>query len=501
MALLALQGISVSFGGPSLLEGADLQIEKGERICLVGRNGTGKSTLMRLIAGEITHDAGEIIRPQGVRITMLEQEVPQGLSGTVFNVVAGGLKGSELLAAYHRVSVQLAVDGSSALMEELERIHHALEAAGGWDSQQQVETVLTHLDLPADEDFSTLSGGMKRRVLLARALVSQPDLLLLDEPTNHLDISSIGWLEEFLLGFGGALLFITHDRMLLQRLATRIVELDRGRLTSWPGNYATYLERRQAALEAEANQQAQFDKKLAKEEAWIRQGIKARRTRNEGRVRALKTLREERRQRREVTGHVRMQIQEAERGGRLVIEAEGVSYRYDEQPVIADLSTTIIRGDRIGIIGPNGSGKTTLLRLLLGDLEPQTGSIRHGTRMEVAYFDQLRAQLDDEKSVLDNVAEGTDYVTIGGNQRHVIGYLQDFLFSPERARTPVKVLSGGERNRLLLARLFTKPSNVLVLDEPTNDLDAETLELLEELLMDYQGTLLVVSHDRAFLNN
>jgi ATP-binding cassette subfamily F protein uup len=367
--------------------------------------------------------------------------------------------------------------------------------------QQRVEEILTRLQLPEDADFSRLSGGLKRRVLLGKALAGQPDLLLLDEPTNHLDIDSISWLEEFLFSFGGTLLFVTHDRALLQKLATRIVDLDRGRLTSWPGSYQTYLELKQAALDAEAVENAKFDKKLAAEEIWIRQGVKARRTRNEGRVRALNELRRTRSERREVTGTARMQMQDAERTGKLVIEAQGVGYGYNDRPVIRDFSTTIIRGDKVGIIGPNGSGKTTLLKILLGDLKPQKGTLRLGTNLEVAYLDQHRAQLDDEKTVQDNVANGSDHVTINGKQRHVIGYLQDFLFAPARARSPVKVLSGGERNRLLLAKLFTKPSNVLVLDEPTNDLDIETLDLLEELLMDYPGTVLLVSHDRAFINN
>ncbi|HEX9136006.1 MAG TPA: ATP-binding cassette domain-containing protein, partial [Nitrospirota bacterium] len=407
----------------------------------------------------------------------------------------------QLLAAYHHVSSKLAHDHSEKLMAELEDVQHRFESAGGWQMQQRVEEILTRLQLPEDAEFSELSGGLKRRVLLAKALAGQPDLLLLDEPTNHLDIDSISWLEEFLLSFGGTLLFVTHDRALLQKLATRIVDLDRGRLTSWPGSYQTYLELKQAALDAEAVENAKFDKKLAAEEAWIRQGVKARRTRNEGRVRALKELRRTRSERREVTGAARMLMQDAERSGKLVIEAQEVSYGYNDRPIIRDFSTTIIRGDKVGIIGPNGSGKTTLLKILLGDLKPQKGTLRLGTNLEVAYLDQHRAQLDDEKTVQDNVANGSDHVTINGNRRHVIGYLQDFLFAPARARSPVKVLSGGERNRLLLAKLFTKPSNVLVLDEPTNDLDIETLDLLEELLMDYPGTVLLVSHDRAFINN
>ncbi len=502
MALVSLQGVNVSFGGPRLLEGVDLSIDRGERVCLVGRNGTGKSTIMRLIAREVRPDSGKIVSQQNVRITLLTQEVPQKLFGSVFDVVSAAFgEQGKLLAQYHHVSARLAHDHSEKLMAELEDVQHKFEAAGGWQMQQKVEEILTRLQLPEDAEFSELSGGLKRRVLLAKALAGEPDLLLLDEPTNHLDIDAIAWLEEFLLTFGGTLLFVTHDRALLQKLATRIVDLDRGRLTSWPGNYQSYLELKQAALDAEAVENAKFDKKLATEEVWIRQGVKARRTRNEGRVRALKDLRRIRSERREVTGTARMQMQEAERTGKLVIEATHVSHAYNDRTIIRDFSTTIIRGDKIGIIGPNGSGKTTLLKILLGELKPQKGTVKHGTNLEVAYLDQHRAQLDDEKTVQDNVAYGSDHVTINGNQRHVIGYLQDFLFAPARARSPVKVLSGGERNRLLLAKLFTQPSNVLVLDEPTNDLDIETLDLLEELLMDYPGTVLLVSHDRAFINN
>lgn len=502
MALVSLQDVKVSFGGPPLLEGIDLSIDRGERVCLVGRNGTGKSTIMRLITGEVKPDGGKIVYQQGVRITLLTQEVPHALFGSVFDVVSSAFgEQGQLLATYHHVSSKLAHDHSEKLMAELEDVQHRFESAGGWQMQQRVEEILTRLQLPEDAEFSELSGGLKRRVLLAKALAGQPDLLLLDEPTNHLDIDSISWLEEFLFSFGGTLLFVTHDRALLQKLATRIADLDRGRLTSWPGSYQAYLELKQAALDAEAVESAKFDKKLAAEEAWIRQGVKARRTRNEGRVRALKELRRTRSERREVTGAARMLMQDAERSGKLVIEAQDVSYGYNDRPIIRDFSTTIIRGDKVGIIGPNGSGKTTLLKILLGDLKPQKGTLRLGTNLEVAYLDQHRAQLDDEKTVQDNVANGSDHVTINGNRRHVIGYLQDFLFAPARARSPVKVLSGGERNRLLLAKLFTKPSNVLVLDEPTNDLDIETLDLLEELLMDYPGTVLLVSHDRAFINN
>jgi ABC transport system ATP-binding/permease protein len=511
-----LQDVRLAFGGPELLDGATLHIERGERVCLVGRNGVGKSTLMRMIGGVITPDSGKVVREQGVSIASLEQEVPKELSGTVFEVVSEGLGDIvDLLARYHQFSIRLShmekaaepePDHSSrithhGLITELERVQHLIEAAGGWQIQQRVDTVLSRLRLDPDAPAAELSGGYKRRVLLARALVNEPDLLLLDEPTNHLDIDSISWLEEFLSGFSGALLFITHDRRFLGNLATRIVELDRGRVTDWPGDYQTYLLRRQAELDAEAVHNALFDKKLVQEEAWIRQGIKARRTRNEGRVRALKELRNERLRRRELTGSAVMRLNEAERSGKLVIEVERVAHGYEGTPVIKNFSTTIMRGDKIGIIGPNGSGKTTLLQILLGAVEPDKGTVRLGTRLEIAYFDQHRAQLDYEKSVRENVGGGYDTVTINGRTRHIISYLQDFLFPPERARSPVKVLSGGERNRALLAKLFTKPSNMMVLDEPTNDLDSDTLELLEEMLIEYEGTVLLVSHDREFLNN
>jgi ATP-binding cassette subfamily F protein uup len=501
MALASMRDVSVGFGGPLLLEGVNLQVERGEKVCLLGRNGTGKSTLLKLINGDIAPDEGEITRQQGVSIAYLPQEVPQGLSGKVFDVVSGGLGSrGELLAKYHEVSSQLA-KGDYALLGELDRLGQSLDTDGGWQIHRLVESVISRMQLDPDAGFENLSAGLKRRVLLARGLVSEPDILLLDEPTNHLDIEAINWLEEFLLGFGGTILFVTHDRMFLRKLASRIVELDRGKLTDWSCDYDTFLKRKEAALEEESKQWALFDKKLAQEEVWVRQGIKARRTRNEGRVRALERMRETRRRRREFIGSVRMQAQEAERSGRLVIEAQDVSFRYNDRPIIRDLSTAIMRGDKVGFIGPNGSGKTTLLNILLGKLAPQKGKIRLGTNLEVVYFDQLREQLDEEKSVLYNVGQGSNTVTIDGKSQHIIGYLRNFLFSPERARTPVSVLSGGERNRLLLARLFTKPSNILVMDEPTNDLDAETLELLEELLLDYKGTLLLVSHDRAFLNN
>jgi ATP-binding cassette subfamily F protein uup len=500
MAIITFRDVSLSFGHHALLDGAQFQIERGERLCLIGRNGAGKSTLLRLLSGDIQPDSGEIVRAQNLRVAQLAQEVPRGTHGSVFDVVAEGIgKAGALLQRYHRLTHDLADGGGD--LDALSRCQHELEAVGGWALNQQVETVLSRLSLDADAEVSSLSGGLKRRVLLAQALAAEPDLLLLDEPTNHLDIDAITWLEEFLLGWNGTLLFITHDRAFLQRLATRIIELDRGRITDFPGDYATYLARKEAMLAEEESRNALFDKKLAQEEAWIRQGIKARRTRNEGRVRALKRLREERSQRRERSGRANMAIQTAERSGKIVIEAEHAGFHYDDKPVVRELTTSIMRGDKVGIIGPNGSGKTTLLRLLLGDLEPTTGSIRRGTSLEIAYFDQYRATLDEDKSVKDNVAEGSDTLTINGQPRHVMSYLQDFLFTPERARQPVRSLSGGERNRLLLARLFTRPSNLLVLDEPTNDLDADTLELLEELLMDYSGTVLLVSHDRAFLNN
>jgi ATP-binding cassette subfamily F protein uup len=502
VALISLQGVKIAFGGPELLDGVTLQIERGERVCLVGRNGAGKSTLMKIINGGVSPDEGEVIWANDARAAILEQEVPQDLRGTVFDVVSGGLGGIvELLSEYHAVSHRAGRKDDAGILAELERVQHLIETSGGWQIKQRVETVLSRLGLDQDAPASGLSGGYKRRVLLARALVSEPDLLLLDEPTNHLDIESIAWLEEFLLQFRGALLFITHDRRFLETLSTRIVELDRGRITDWDCDYNTYLARRQAELDAEATQNALFDRKLVREEAWIRQGIKARRTRNEGRVRALKELRRQRLERRAQAGSADMRLNEAERSGRLVLEAKAIGHGYDGHPLIRDFSTVIMRGDKIGIIGPNGSGKTTLLKILLGSLAPAEGGVRMGTRLEVAYFDQHRRQLDDEKSVRDNVGDGCESVTVNGRTRHIIGYLEDFLFPPERAMSPVKALSGGERNRALLAKLFTRPSNVLVLDEPTNDLDADTLELLEEMLMEYSGTVLLVSHDRAFLNN
>jgi ATP-binding cassette subfamily F protein uup len=502
MTLLALESVGLSYGLPPLLEGVSFAIEKGERICLIGRNGAGKSTLLRLIAGDVPPDSGAVRAGQGVRIARLAQEIPRHADASVFDLVAEGLGDlGDLVAQYYRLSHGLGAHAGQEDLGRLSRVQQALEERGGWAIEQRTERVISRLGLDGDARFNALSGGLQRRVLLAQALVGEPDLLLLDEPTNHLDIDSIDWLEGFLQDFPGALLFVTHDRRFLERLATRILELDRGRITDWPGDWQNYLRRREDRRHAEEQANAQLDRKLAEEEVWIRQGIKARRTRNEGRVRALKSLREERRARRTELGTARLRLSESERSGKLVVEAEGVGYGWEGRQLIRDLDTLILRGDKVGIIGPNGSGKSTLLRLLLGELEPQTGIIRRGTNLQVAYFDQLRAQLDPDKTVQENVAEGSDQVSVDGRSRHVLSYLRDFLFTPERARQPVKALSGGERNRLLLAKLFTRPANLLVLDEPTNDLDAETLELLEELLIQFSGTLLLVSHDRALLDN
>ncbi len=501
MPLVSLQDVSIRFRGPAVLDGVSFQMDPGERVALLGRNGEGKSTLLRLIQGEIEPDGGEVVRVQGAKTALLTQQVPQRLAGNVFDAVASGLgERGRLLTDFHHASHQVAA-GDRSWQRRLDDLQRALDAAGAWQVHQEVEQALTRMGLDPESEVGVLSAGMKRRVLLAAALVARPDVLLLDEPTNHLDIDSIRWLEEFLLKEGCTLLFVTHDRVFLRSLATRIAELDRGRLTSWNCDYETFLERKEAALEAETRQNTLFDKRLAQEEAWIRQGIRARRTRNEGRVRELKQMRLERAVRRERQGVARIQLQEAEKSGRLVIEAKAIHHHFGRRQVIRDFSTLIMRGDRVGIIGPNGSGKTTLLRILLGELTPSEGSIRHGTRLEVAYFDQLHAQLDEEASVVDNVGQGSQWVVLDGQKRHILGYLQDFLFTPEQARGPVKYLSGGERNRLLLARLFARPSNLLVMDEPTNDLDIETLELLEDKLMEYSGTLLLVSHDREFLNN
>jgi ABC transport system ATP-binding/permease protein len=473
MALISLQEVSLGFGGPKLLEEINLQIERGEWVGLLGRNGMGKSTLLKLVNGDLSPQTGVISRQQGLRSAYLPQEVPQGLTGTVAEIVASGLVPDQ------------AEPGSDQ----------------DWQTQLQVEQVINRMTLDPRALFEILSAGMKRRVLLARGLVRNPELLLLDEPTNHLDIEAINWLEDFLKRWGGTLLFVTHDRVFLQKLTTRIVELDRGRLFDWNCSYSTFLERKEALLSAEQEQNALFDKKLAQEEQWIRKGIEARRTRNEGRVRALKRLRELRQERREKPGKVRLQIQADKRSGKLVIEAEKVGYAFGERPLIQNFSTTLQRGDKVGIVGPNGSGKTTLLRLLIGELTPQTGSVEHGTNLEIAYFDQLRAQLDENLSILENVAQGSETISVNGKPRNIYGYLEDFLFTRDRVQAPISALSGGERNRLLLARIFARPANLLVLDEPTNDLDLETLETLEDLLLDYSETLLLVSHDRAFLNN
>ena len=476
MALLSLQKVSINFGGSLLLDKVSLQLESGERVCLVGRNGEGKSTLLKLINGELIPDSGDIARQKGLCTAYLSQEIPRELNGTVFEIVHDGL-------------------------EKVDRSHTRQDMGHDWETHHQVEKVISLMQLDGNAEFKVLSSGLKRRVLLAKGLVCKPEILLLDEPTNHLDIESINWLEEFLSRYEGTVFFVTHDRMFLKKIANRIIELDRGDLVDWECGYETFLLRKQAVLDAEEKQWSVFDKKLAKEEIWLRQGIKARRTRNEGRVRDLKKKRTIRRERRTLSGKVRMQTHEAERSGMKVIHIKDLGYGYDNIPIIKGFSTTIMKGDKVGIIGPNGAGKSTLLRLLLGELGPQQGIVEHGTNLQVAYFDQLREQLQEDKSVFYNVGDGNDFITLNGKQQHVIGYLQGFLFSPERARTNVSVLSGGERNRLLLARLFARPANVLVMDEPTNDLDVETLELLEELLLDYKGSLLLVSHDRAFLNN
>ena len=502
MSLIKLESASLAYGHVPLLDKVDLQIDAGERVCLVGRNGAGKSTLMRVMEGQAELDDGGLWKKPNLRVAYLTQEVPELDEMTIYDVVLGGLdEVGKILADYHHVLQQFETDQSDALMDKLSRLQHELEVHDGWSLEQKVTTVLTKLDLPADVTMGSLSGGYKRRVMLARALVTDPELLLLDEPTNHLDVEAIQWMEEFLLGYNGALLFITHDRTFLRHLATRIVELDRGKLTSWPGDYDNYIVKKEEREIIEEQQNALFDKKLAQEEVWIRQGIKARRTRNEGRVRSLEQLRRERSERLNKTGNVRLQVDSGESSGKIVIEAKEISKSFGDKVIIRPFSTTIMRGDRIGILGPNGVGKSTLLKMLLGELEPDTGTVDVGTRLKVAYFDQQRAQLDPEKTVADNLNHGSDQITINGKSRHVMSYLQDFLFPPARVRSPVKSLSGGERNRLLLARLFIQPANLLVMDEPTNDLDVETLELLEELLCNYDGTLILVSHDRTFLDN
>ena len=502
MASIDLKNIHLSFGGPPVLNGVDLVIDPGERVCLLGRNGEGKTSLMKIIRGELKPEAGTLQSKQELRVGFLDQEVPGDMAGTIFDVVAGGIgRLGKLLSDYHHLSLRLTSDSDISLTHKLGELQHKLEMDDGWQYNQKIETAISKLDLDADADFSSLSAGWKRRTLLAKALVMQPELLLLDEPTNHLDIEAISWMEEFLLGFEGSLLFVTHDRRFLQQLATRIVELDRGRMLNWPGTYTEYLKRKEADQVAEETNRAEFDKKLAREETWVRQGIRARRTRNEGRVRSLEKMREDRRLRRDQQGTVRMNIHDAGLSGKVVCEVEKAAFGYSEQTIIKDFSARIMRGDRIGILGPNGAGKTTLMRLLLGELKPWNGSVRMGTNLEITYFDQLRGKLDINKTVAENVGDGSTTLTINGRPRNIYGYMQDFLFSPDRARSPVSSLSGGERNRLLLAKLFAKPSNLLCLDEPTNDLDLETLELLEDLLLQYSGTVLLVSHDRTFLNN
>jgi len=502
MALLSLQDVSISFGGSPLLDNVSMQVEKGERVCLLGRNGEGKTTLLKLISGKIKPDNGTISVQKGNSIAGLSQELPADLTGSVYDVVATGLGDiGVLLEEYRHLTSSLAQGADDSVLNRINVLQDKLERGKVWQVRQRVETVLTRMTLEPEARVETLSVGFKRRVLLARALVAEPDILLLDEPTNHLDITSLNWVEEFLEKYRGTLVFVTHDRMFLQKLATRIVEIDRGRLFNADCGYRLFLERRQTALEEEEAQRDGFMRKLSKEEAWIRKGVKARRTRNEGRVQALIKMREEQQAWRRQAGSVKIRIQEAESTGKLVIEAIGVSHGFGEEPLIEDFSVRIIRGDRIGIIGPNGIGKSTLLRILLSEIVPDQGKIRTGTRLEIVYFDQLREQLDWDKTVQDNVADGKDLIDINGSPRHVLGYLKEFLFSPDRARSPVRILSGGERNRLLLARLFARPCNVLVLDEPTNDLDIETLELLEERLLEYSGTILLVSHDMEFLNN
>ena len=501
MPLLRLDNISLAYGHLPLLAHVDFQVERGERVCLLGRNGAGKTTLLRVMTGMASPDEGDIWREDTLRMAHLEQEVPPDTEETIYEVVAAGLgELGALLTEYHQLTHEVGA-GEATSLQRLAQLQARIDALGGWNIGQKVEMVLTRLRLPADQRLASCSGGIRRQAMLARALVSEPDLLLLDEPTNHLDITAITWLEDFLLDYHGALIFITHDRMLLKHLATRIVELDRGKLNSFPGDYEAYLSKKEELLEIEARAAANFDRKLAEEEAWIRQGIKARRTRNEGRVRVLQAMRRERSQRLEFQGTVRFGLDAGALSGKLVADLRRVRFLYGDRVIIHDLSTTVLRGDRIGIIGPNGCGKSTLLKLIVGEIAPTSGEVAMGTRLKLAYFDQHRRELNPEKTVRKNMTDGSDYVTVQGRSRHVIGYLKDFLFPPQRIDSPVQALSGGERNRLLLAKIFTQSANMLVLDEPTNDLDVETLELLEELLADYQGTLLLVSHDRTFLDN
>jgi len=502
LPLLSLKEITVSFGGPKVLDNISLQVENGERIALLGRNGEGKTTFMRIMAGELNPVDGTISRQKGINIAFLPQEVPTDIKGNVFDIVLSGLGDrAKLLSDYHALTHRMQNEHSDEIMKELGRLQSELDHTGGWDITNMVENVISRLKVDADKEFELLSGGQKRRVLMAKAFVLKPEVLLLDEPTNHLDIDSIGWLEDFIRDYQGTVVFVTHDRSFMTRVATRIIELDRGRIFNWACGYKVFLERKQKCLDAEAARSAEFEKKLAKEEQWIRRGVKARRCREEGRVNALMKMRAEKRAQRKEIGNVRFKAQETDISGRLVIKTFNLGFSYGDHCIIKELETEILRGDKIGIIGPNGSGKTTLINLLLQKIKPQKGKVKLGTNLEIAYYDQLREQLDEEKTVMENVSGESETVFINGKPKHIIGYLQEFLFTPDRARTPVKVLSGGERNRLLLARLFTRPFNLLVMDEPTNDLDIETLELLEELLLEFTGTLLLVSHDRTFLNN
>ncbi|KPH64978.1 MULTISPECIES: ABC transporter ATP-binding protein [Pseudoalteromonas] len=503
MDLIRISKAQLAYGTHPLLDNADAVIETGERVCVVGRNGAGKSTLLKVLDGQVILDDGEINQLGSIKISRLEQDPPKGASGSVFDYVAQGMPEiANLLIDFHHVSTELQTDCTDKLLNKLERLSNQLEAADGWRFDSRIQLVLTQLELSPDAKLESLSGGWLRKVALARALVSEPDLLLLDEPTNHLDMESVMWLEQFLKEFKGGIVFISHDRAFIRAVATRILDLDRGKLISYPGDYATYLEQKAHDLKVEETQNALFDKRLAEEETWIRQGVKARRTRNEGRVRELKQLRNERKQRVDQVGKTDFNIETADRSGKLVFEAKHLNHAFNKDKVIAnDFSTLVMRGDRIGLVGPNGIGKTTLLKLLFGDIEADGGIVKQGVNLEFAYFDQYRQKLDEEATVQDNVAEGKQEVMMNGRSRHVLGYLQDFLFPPARARTPVKALSGGEKNRLLLAKLFLKPSNILVLDEPTNDLDIETLELLEDIINQYQGTVLIVSHDREFIDN
>ncbi|EJG0765045.1 ABC transporter ATP-binding protein [Vibrio parahaemolyticus O5:K30] len=502
MALLTIHNAQLAFGDHPLLDRAEFALQENERVCLVGRNGAGKSTLMKVLAGDILLDDGKIQITQDVVVSRLEQDPPRNQEGTVYEYVSGGLAEiGEQLKIYHNLLDLVAQDPNEKNINRLAKTQEQLDHSNAWRFDDRVKNVLSALKLSPDTLLRDLSGGWQRKAALARALVCDPDVLLLDEPTNHLDVTTIEWLENFLKDFKGSIIFISHDRAFIKSMATRIVDLDRGQLSSFPGDYDNYLLEKEEMLRVEEMQNAEFDKKLAQEEVWIRQGIKARRTRNEGRVRALKKLREERRDRREVQGKVNLNIDDASRSGKIVFEAENVSFAYDGKQIVDNFSFNIMRGDRIALIGPNGCGKSTVLKLLLGQLEAQSGRLHCGTKLEVAYFDQYREILDPEKTVIDNLADGKQEVMVGGRQRHALSYLQDFLFAPKRARTPVKALSGGEKNRLLLARILLKPNNLLILDEPTNDLDIETLELLEEMLANYQGTLLLVSHDREFVDN